>query len=592
MHITFCPAIGETLHLPPTTQKSAQLRFTADLSKVDYETLVQQDAVIQLWTDISVPDSSAGAWNSIDFSVESTYSAGDNDDETLVTSPNPTMSSETHDMVHLSLCLPVSSSFSTQFSYTYRLVYPGRRISWLGQYGQNGAIHLDRMPQLNLVDGWAELNGEHMWKGSPTEVAQIHRLHDYAIWAFGGDSFGASVKPNLLFLVPKNRGQFGICAHTFIFSSSSSPIILSSSGVITYSGPPSSLQLCIACQHAQIMDHASRYTSAFYHLLPSDAKTGHVVLSSGAGTYPTTVAALPLYPTHPRKRTFLDLGAIRPLVPAEVTHVAIFAPSAADTRFLEIPSEGQPQYLSSAVNASGSQFLIAPAYPVSLEPNRNRLFAVLSSYTQIRFPQTLPTPPPSPLVNTFSGTQLSNGVNSHSPNSVNGNHNPVWNDKSANRPPRPNLDVTKRNPLKSNPSWWVVCAKLMFAIVWAIFVIVYRRFFHHRVNSRPTKPVLQKHTTKVNGHNPSPGGAAPLTGERMEQLSEAKSAVIAEVEIQGGWGAVLVQPSQEFGPITIEQQGRPLETLVQSLNASVGLLEFKGHQGGLLKVALARMGLF
>lgn len=76
-----------------------------------------------------------------------------------------------------------------QCSYTFRLVYAGKKIDWLGQYGNNGVIHVDRTPLLHLADGWAERDGEYIWNGNSTEVAQIRHQHDYAVWAFGGDRY-------------------------------------------------------------------------------------------------------------------------------------------------------------------------------------------------------------------------------------------------------------------------------------------------------------------------------------------------------------------------------------------------------------------
>jgi hypothetical protein len=151
MRVAFSPALGDTVHVSAngTRQTSIQLHFTARmLSLADYEQVATGRIKLQLWSDIpSTGDSSSNDWSEAEFRPVQSMSPGE---FSLLTG-------QQRDEIRTTLTLAISVPLSAQrFSFTYRLVYPTGEIKWLGQYGQNGTLLLDRIDsdRILLGEGW------------------------------------------------------------------------------------------------------------------------------------------------------------------------------------------------------------------------------------------------------------------------------------------------------------------------------------------------------------------------------------------------------------------------------------------------------
>lgn len=148
MHFHFFPALGETIQVsvPPVRTTSLQLRFEARLSSEDYLQLRNVGANLQLWSNIGA----ASEWGQLDFQFFSSESPTVNAMSLLGPSD--------HDDQSKALSLAVSVPFPTEplhYSFTYRLVYPSGEIKWLGSFGHNGSLVIDKKNSyLFKYDGW------------------------------------------------------------------------------------------------------------------------------------------------------------------------------------------------------------------------------------------------------------------------------------------------------------------------------------------------------------------------------------------------------------------------------------------------------
>lgn len=381
-------------------------------------------------------------------------------------------------------------------------------------------------------------------------------------------SFGRSTNPNLVYLVPENRRQYGICAHTFVFSSASGTIHISSTGIITYTGSQR-LKFNASHSHAQIMDRASEYITSSVRLLSCDERAACITLASPAGTYPVNVAVIPLHPTFSKMRPILDINTIKPLLPNEVNGVAIFPPAVLDAEFCSFISESHRQYICSGLKAPGLQFLVAPVHEFLTHRGR-ALIAILSTYDSTRFPtRPLPTPPPSPPWHSQRHPQLDSELgNEKFRQSSN-----ALQDREDMRAAK-EITIIKRDMPRQR--WWIVLAKLAFAIFWAILIIIYRRIVHQPTRSKTG------HTESKRPRQESYGVGDVVNSS--EGSNSVKETIIADVNTIGRWGAFLIQQSGPLDKVIVKQDGAVLNESIREIGNSISLVEFKGQHDGWIQI--------
>lgn len=156
MHVTFTPALGEVARLVTTgpfgvdgkTASAQDLVFKATFdSRESYDRAKRDGVRVEMWTDLPVLEQPDWEWAALAF--EEPAKAGQVQSGRKVLS---LVSPEVHPAIHgeenaLYARLSVRLHEYTpghQFSFTYRLVYPSGEIRWLGEYGHNGVLVVER----------------------------------------------------------------------------------------------------------------------------------------------------------------------------------------------------------------------------------------------------------------------------------------------------------------------------------------------------------------------------------------------------------------------------------------------------------------
>ena len=171
MHLTFSPALGQTttVKIAPSSACDAgqtqTIVFKATFESRETYRQARKDRVkVELWTDFPVPGRVQGEWGPIAFEYPP------DDVETLPTeSSSRTFSLRPEDepglntAVYLHLRGPFQDRVGLQFSFTYRLKFPSGRVEWLGDYGSNGLVTIQRgLPGIDLADRKStRLNSSH-----------------------------------------------------------------------------------------------------------------------------------------------------------------------------------------------------------------------------------------------------------------------------------------------------------------------------------------------------------------------------------------------------------------------------------------------
>ena len=89
--------------------------------------------------------------------------------------------------VYLHLRGPFQDRVGLQFSFTYRLKFPSGRVEWLGEYGSNGLVTVQRgLPGIDLAGRWdAQEDGTYRIAPSRScELARLETPEDWTCWVW------------------------------------------------------------------------------------------------------------------------------------------------------------------------------------------------------------------------------------------------------------------------------------------------------------------------------------------------------------------------------------------------------------------------
>jgi hypothetical protein len=187
MSITFNPPLdtATVLAVPPSYLDGAELDlcFSAKFDSAEALAAVQRDNVrVELWSNIPVVGRGAGKWGALAFSAETTSVAGDSGDVSA-------SDVQEHTTLRLRFVTHIAAR-GTQFSYTYRMVQPDGTIKWLGQYGRDGTLLVERAdPRIKLTPtlGWSVRSGgetvvENVQDAFEAEVARLNSKLAWSAW--------------------------------------------------------------------------------------------------------------------------------------------------------------------------------------------------------------------------------------------------------------------------------------------------------------------------------------------------------------------------------------------------------------------------
>lgn len=181
--ITFNPPLGETtiLNVP---SHPGHLTFTATLTTG----LLDPRSTIQIWSDI--PDNSQPSINR----------------EQQGWSPRSFQFQKNASVVSLSIpFLDFIHPSRSQFSFTYRILHPDGRVQWLGDYGKNGSLIVNRYDdRLVLFGDWSTNHLGHSFtpKSAIKCPLQVFRLSDKLQWRCWDLSSGFG---NLFLIINSSR---------------------------------------------------------------------------------------------------------------------------------------------------------------------------------------------------------------------------------------------------------------------------------------------------------------------------------------------------------------------------------------------------
>jgi hypothetical protein len=213
MTLKFFPPLAATtpLAVPPAGADGAstalELIFTATCaSPAARNTLVNAGARIELWTDLPVGGRAPGEWGALAFAAPSPSAP-----EPKPTSEDvPTFALDgpappphaADDGRALRLCctalVPAYAGAGTHYRFTYRVAHADGRVDWLGEYGRDGVLALER------ADARAQLAAPARWdvrtqeeavcavEGTEdVEVLVLEPKLDWKIWTVDADGWGS-----------------------------------------------------------------------------------------------------------------------------------------------------------------------------------------------------------------------------------------------------------------------------------------------------------------------------------------------------------------------------------------------------------------
>ncbi|TFK57488.1 hypothetical protein OE88DRAFT_139937 [Heliocybe sulcata] len=419
MRVSFTPPSGQTTVLPvPEGVSEAQLLFRAVFESEEEVAHAKQEGVkVQVWSDIPCDGRAMGEWGAL--TLEEL--PGDDDsfaEGTISLAPRSPYHSQDAFRLKITAHLPQGQA---RFSYTYRLLYPSGEIKWLGEYGCNGSLVLERRdPRFSLRDGWRmESEAVRLWQNEKetsaegVEVVELSKEFDWLCWSVGGEgrilshALGDSpAQSSIVFLTPRITDNSVVCPSSLaLCGPSGSSISISPTGIVNYSSPdPGALRMwteaesCIEQVLSSLSGHSLR-------LALQDITSGHAFLASPAGAQPLSVSIIPFSQIPATSRVSLPIPTLGDLLPeGDRACYSIFSQASGVVRTRSITSEefsekGQITFVVD--NNRGGQFTVAPVYALDdVQPEQAWAVAVVTAYSPVHAPpepvHRLPTPPPSP----------------------------------------------------------------------------------------------------------------------------------------------------------------------------------------------------
>lgn len=426
MRVSFTPALGQTTVVPVADDaEEVQLLFRASFDSEEDRAHAKQERIrVEVWSDIPVEGRAPGEWGALAFEHSSEDASRGSDTFSLLPRSDVPSQGEaaakTHGALHLKLTarLPYVRA---QFSYTYRLVFPSGEIRWLGEYGRNGSLVLERRdPRFNLRKGWTTENeGLHLWHAETpaddVEVAELSRDFDWFCWAVGGEgrilphALGDNpVNSSTLFLTPRPKTDSIICPSSVILGGSpGSSISISSAGVVQYSSPhPSSLRIWTSPASHRATEEALASSSGIgIRLVRFDLASGQTIFASAAGAQPLYVSIIPFSPIAATTEVVLPIGTLYDLLPeANRKRACVFSHASRACRWLSLSSEesSEKAQITFVVDKyTGGQFVVAPVSRLDdARSGQAWEAAVVTPHSFVCISpepvHRLPTPPPSP----------------------------------------------------------------------------------------------------------------------------------------------------------------------------------------------------
>ncbi|OSD05951.1 hypothetical protein PYCCODRAFT_1404822 [Trametes coccinea BRFM310] len=416
MHLTFTPALGEQTVLKVAPVGSGRPASQSVLFKATFEDResylnAQADGVkVEVWSNIPVAGRSFGEWGAFEFGelrYETvpegipTFSVGD-----AVEKPEDVQESSLY--VHVRA--PFHEHIDGRFSFTYRLVYPSGEIRWLGEFGRNGELVIERgLPGVDLREGWnISDDGTYRTHAFPGERV-LGYLTDPNAWTYwswkssGLPTFTRATEPSeglamVLSPRPYAREVNVLRPLVFVASDLTSLRISEQGKIVLHSSSPFARVSFSVLEHArELLDNVAALCDG--QVAAFDDVSAIIACRVPDAELPAHLIVLPMADNlDGRSAVPLRLSAL-PEAMSGWDSVVLAPPDLQTAKLVAGRSSKEDQL--AFIGASGAHVVIAPVQEVTADSHVLR-YAFLTPHQKLvakverSVAQALPTPPPSP----------------------------------------------------------------------------------------------------------------------------------------------------------------------------------------------------
>ncbi|EMD41656.1 hypothetical protein CERSUDRAFT_110229 [Gelatoporia subvermispora B] len=426
MHLTFTPALCETktVVVPPGAAGSrTELLFRATFGSREALAQAQRDGVrVEMWTDLPVEGKLTGEWGAYPFDPIPPVPSGCSAFSLIDPQEDPEAGLG-ENVVHCKFALDLSQTDRTRFALTYRLVYPSGDVKWLGPYGGDTAIQIERgLPGMTLYEGWNDLeDGAAVFKSDAVQekvAAKLHLEHKWSSWAIRENSWpsfsrtGETAAASTILLVPQ------VSASTVYLP----PVLMLSGGPDTSVGidswgdiiVPSRGELTVRIVN-QLYPHILQDTIAslgggLHKVIHSHTASPYAIMASRApgAIIPAALTFIPLrssvIPTS--EKITLSLSKAASVLTRDDSRFGVY--HATTNSFREVLPDPDGNFTLS-IGRNGGQVILAPMHRLPpetvaedawdiclLSPHTDATVTTVELRAKPSPERVLPTPPPSP----------------------------------------------------------------------------------------------------------------------------------------------------------------------------------------------------
>jgi hypothetical protein len=426
MQISFNPPLEQVVRvsvLPGVEEVQLSCRATF-VSADDLEEFRRSGAKVELWSNFPIAGRPGGDWNERVFRETEdkerlALELGSSHDAIILGgSDGGSNQNRVKEENSLFLEFDVVVSEQVQFEYTYRMVFPSGEIRWLGDFGRNGYLWLEKGDdRVSLGKGWnMQPDGDFLWETNPDssddseiEVAQLSADFDYDIRLIGTDDSGSLVSDALsgplCIVIPRLNAATIVRPHTFALIASGGSIISIVGNSIRFApvggGSLALKNFANGADANMFLENALSHISTPQFRVVNCETWGCSILTVAENVTPLSAAAISLVP--------VQLAGTEVLVPAKnlvnllpnAKELSIFSSSSKTFQTLSVTDElTEGRSISLLLRDSVGVFGLAEVFTLESEEGAWQASAI-SPYTTATLSTSepiseLPTPPPTP----------------------------------------------------------------------------------------------------------------------------------------------------------------------------------------------------
>ncbi|KAL1740758.1 hypothetical protein HDZ31DRAFT_85255 [Schizophyllum fasciatum] len=578
MRIAFNPALGTTTRVAvPSLDGEAHMRLLAVLDKKEYIELKKAGAIVQAWSDMPGGGRCAGQWGELDFVEIDAGLAGD-DEGALSLAPldEPPAAASTQHTLALPLVVPLAGR-AVEFAFTYRLLYPSGQVHWLGQFGKNGRLVVEREPPAVDLEGpWEGDAGAGVLDRTGGEdaglvIARLRRQNKYEVCGIGGRP-GVVGSPTLVLLPKKGSSASLTRPHPLVFSTiphDASLVYDETSGTIQlYGKAVVRVDAGVPPSHT---NEASPEVPGFAVVWAKHSDLVQGVLVPVPGMLSQAARTLDL--------------ALAPFGIKEGMRYVVHCPLSGQTQVALACSMDPSVKLT--VPPSGGSFAIAPLRTLGPPVEASILVPHVAMADS-----ALPTPPPSPPQPLAPLPSLAQVVAEAPPPAIS-------NDAPGPSPVSPQRSQQSRSsassvapPPPKRRGFLFRCLKFMFLLPFVFAVVFYRVV----IKRRGRKAMLKTPSSPRSAVSAEPHEAPPAvvrqesTATTVVTLNSRAAPVhVLHAAVAPGKTAILLHPYDTTleEHVTYEIDGQPIHDTTTTQTHDGLLATFDSGKGGLLQITYA-----